>query len=377
MSRPTRIAIWTVGIIFALSSFLWLLPSLIGSLMAILLVFATLDYSSRQYRNAVRTFNSAVRAVCKHQGAIGKVAIAFSRSGPLSGPCYEYARRLMMGEDAIEAAAMARVPLQLRTAIALMSAEPAEPNPGSDARRAETELAMVDTTTMPVYGQFIYLTATAMVTCSVLGFMGAFIVPTMEMMATEFNASENHFRWLMSTAPAIWILFILGLVAMIIVPILNRGHLLGIRLPRLIPRMPRLAEREGEMLHGLADAMDAGWPLGRGLAVGHTISMHSYERRSLDRAMQLIERGVDPAKAIQRTGWIDAGEAAWLSGAPPQRTAELMRTIADQNIRDARSNLRWMMAVFFPTLILLLGIAVLAYAYGFFSTLVELINGLA
>ena len=116
---------------------------------------------------------------------------------------------------------------------------------------------------------------------------------------------------------------------------------------------------------------------GCGLAVGHTISLHAFERSSLDRAMLLIERGVEPAIAMHRTGWIDADEAEWLSGAPRQRTAQLLRTIADQNIRDARSNLRWIMAIFFPCLITLLGLAVLAYAYGFFASLMELIHGLA
>lgn len=377
MSRPTRIALWTICTISGVGTFLWFMPSLIGSLMAVLLVFAVLDYSSRQYRNAVRTFNSAVRAVSGHQGALGKVAVAFSRSGPLSGPCYEYARRLMMGEDPIEAAAMSRVPLQLRTAIALMSTDQTDTESSTDTHRVENELALVDTTIMPVYGQFIYLAATAMVTCCVLGFMGVFIIPTIEQMLDEFGLNKLPSDWLFSTTPAILILFFLGLIGMIILPMLNRGHLLGIRLPRAIPRMPKLAEREGELLHGLADAMDAGWPLGRGLAVGHTISLHAFERSSLDRAMLLIERGVEPAIAMHRTGWIDADEAAWLSGAPRQRTAQLLRTIADQNIRDARSNLRWIMAIFFPCLITLLGLAVLAYAYGFFASLMELIHGLA
>jgi hypothetical protein len=377
MSRPTRIAVWTFSLLLGSVCFLWFMPSLIGSLMVILLIFAIQDYSSRRYRIAVRTFNSAIRAVCQHEGAIGKVALAFSRSGPLSGPCYEYARRLMMGEDPIEAAGMARVPLQLRTAIALQSPTSTEKGLQRDLQRADTELALVDTTMMPVYGQFIYLTATALITCVVLGFMGSFILPKMEIFFREFNATEMPFRWLFSTAPAICILFLLILVAVLVVPLLNRGHLLGVRLPGFVPRMPRLAERKAEILHGLADAIDAGWPIGRGLAIGHAISMHAYERHSLDHAMQLIEQGTDPALAIQRTGWVDADEATWLVGASPQRTAELLRTIADQNIRDARSNLRWMMAIFFPLLVLLLGLAVLAYAYGFFAALMELIRGLA
>lgn len=106
MSRRTRVVFWTFALIFLFFGFLLLLPSLFGALLAILLVFAVIDYSSRRYRNAVQTFNASMRAVCHHEGAINKVALAFSKSGPLSGPCYEYARRLMMGENPVDAAAM-------------------------------------------------------------------------------------------------------------------------------------------------------------------------------------------------------------------------------------------------------------------------------
>ena len=90
--------------------------------------------------------------------------------------------------------------------------------------------------------------------------------------------------------------------------------------------------------------------------------------------MRLIERGVEPIEAIRKSGWIDADEAAWLIGTSPQRSSQLLRTIADQGIRDSRSNLRWMMAIFFPLLVILLGCTVLAYAFGFFSALTELIH---
>ena len=383
MSRSSRIAIWTVVVFIGLGIFLALLPSLIGFLMVVLLVFAVVDYAGRRYRNAVKTFNSAVRAVSHYEGAIAKVALAFSRSGPLSGPCYEYSRRLMMGEGPIDAAVMARVPLQLQTAIALQT--PAKPMPSdSSAIRSEMhevsdarEMAMVDTTMMPVYGQFIYLTATALVTCNVLAFIAVFILPTLEAMFEEFQSTEMPYRWLFSAAPAIWILFLLAFIAVIVMPLLNRGHVFGARLPRWLPTMPRLAERKAEILNGLADGIDAGWPIGRSLAVGHSISTRSLERRSLDQAMRLIEQGVEPMESIRRAGWIDADEASWMNGTTPSRTAELLRTIADQGIRDARSNLRWIMAIFFPVLVILLGCCVLAYAFGFFATLMGLINALA
>lgn len=377
MSRRTRVVFWIFALIFLFFGFLLLLPSLFGALLAVLLVFAVIDYSSRRYRNAVKTFNASLRAVCHHEGAIGKVALAFSKSGPLSGPCYEYARRLMMGEDPVDAAAMARVPLQLGTAVALQSPGRIEPDPVVEQTREFRQLDVADPNMMPAYGQFLYLTMTALVTCSVLLFMNVFVAPTLEVMHQEFFSTELPNRWMMQPGPAFWILSLLAFVIIIIVPLLNRGHLFGLRLPRWLPMLPRPAQQKADTLNGLADAVDAGWPMGRALAVGHTISTRSLERRTLERSMILIERGQEPAAAMQRAGLIEADEAGWLTGASPQRTAELLRSIADQTQRDAQSNLRWLMAIFFPTLVLLIGLSVAAYAYGFFGTLTELINGLA
>jgi type II secretory pathway component PulF len=196
-------------------------------------------------------------------------------------------------------------------------------------------------------------------------------------MLLEFNSTELPFRWLFSTAPAIWILFFLTFIAVVAVPLLNRGHLFGLRLPRWVPTMPRLAERKADVLHGLADGVEAGWPIGRALAVGHSIATRSLERRSLDYAMRLIEQGLDPVEAIRRSGWIEPEEASWLSGTSPKRMAELLRSIARQDVRDARANLRWLMAMLFPLLVVLLGLCVMAYAFGFFAIMSELINGIA
>ena len=385
MNRPARIALGVIGTLIGISVFLIFVPSLIGLLMIVLLIFATFDYSARRYRTTVKTFNSAVRAVSEYDGAIGKVALAFSRSGPLSGPCYEYARRLMMGENAIDAAVMSRVPLQLQTAIALYApTTPDQPSGETAERRAidreygeAHEMAMVDSTMMPPYGQFIYLSATALVTCVVLGFLGTFILPTMEQMFEEFFSDELPYRWLFSAAPAVWILLLLVFVIVFLIPLLNYGHLLGIRFPHWIPLMPRFAERKSEVLNGIADGIDVGWPIGRSLAVGHSIATRRYERESFERSMRLIEQGVPPIESIRHVGWIDAREASWLADASPARTAELLRTIADQSVRDARFNVRWLMAIFFPVFVLLLGCSVMAYAFGFFATLTRLIHGLA
>ena len=57
--------------------------------------------------------------------------------------------------------------------------------------------------------------------------------------------------------------------------------------------------------------------------------------------------------------------------------SELLRSIADQNVRNANANSRWLLGIFFPVVIVLLGMLVLAYGIGLFASLSELINGIA
>ena len=109
-----------------------------------------------------------------------------------------------MGESPLDAAIMARVPLQLQTAIALQT--PASGEVGEHDVTDVGESSAVDNTMMPVYGQFIYLAATALVTANVLGFISVFVMPTMETMFREFYSSEMPYQWVFSTAPALWIL---------------------------------------------------------------------------------------------------------------------------------------------------------------------------
>lgn len=385
MRRSTRIMLRVMMVAIAGLAFLLLLPSLIGLLMVVMLTFAAIDYSSRRYRNVVRSFNAALQAVCHHDAAVGRVALAFSRSGPLSGPCYEFARRLMTGEEMLEAAVMARVPLSLSSAVAMLSPPPA---PHESSQVDDRELTPVDDldaspegdpTTMPAYGQFIYLTITALVMCAVLGFIRVMVLPTIEKIYEEFYANDLPRQWLFSAAPAIFVLAVLVIVSTLILPFLNRGHFFRRRLPRWLPTMPRLSERRADFLRGMADGIDMGWPIGRILATAHavTLSTRSVEARSLDEAMRLIEKGTEPLDAVRRAGFIDASETAWLSGAPPQRMSVLLREIADQGVRDAHANLRWMMSLFFPLVVLMLGVCVLAHAFGFFSALTEMIRGLS
>jgi hypothetical protein len=386
MSRISRLILWVLGFVVVAIAILALLPSLLGSLLFALLVFALFDLSSRRYRSGVRTLNSSLRAVSDQQGAIEKVARAFSKGGPLRSRCYEYARRLIAGEDAIGAALASGVPLQLSTAVALSTA-PASPvstdvgsrevgdndSPPIDPLR---ELAMMETTSMPAYGQFLYLGVTAMVTCLVMAFMATSIVPTMEQMFEEFGLSMP-LQWVFEMGPVVWVFVLLGAIGVILVPILNRARKLGVRLPSWVPMTPRMAERRAEVLFGLADGLDAGWPLGRTMALGHRIAQTGWERRALERAMRDVQQGIEPIESIHRIGWLDSTEAAWLAGANPARAGELLRGFAAQSVRDAHENTRWIMAWLFPIVVVLLGVSVLLFALAFFGSLAVLIRGLS
>ncbi len=178
-------------------------------------------------------------------------------------------------------------------------------------------------------------------------------------------------------APAVWVLVILGLLLMAAVLFLNRIRWLGVRLPRWIPVTAKMAERRADLLVGLADGIDAGWPIGRTMALGHVIAQSGWERRGFETAMRMVQQGIDPMEAIRRVGWLDSSDVAWLSQASPQRAAELLRHFAGQTVREARENTRWIMAFLFPAVVLGLGIIVLLYAVAFFGALAGLTHGLS
>ena len=277
MNPLPKPAYWAISIFLIVFIFVLLIPSFIGLLLSLILVMAWADFSARRRRLAARTFNSAVRAVCRQEGAVGKVAVAFSRSGPLSGSCYEYARRLMSGENPVDAAAQAGIPLQLSTAIALEV-------PTGQIRAAaprdiqERDELSHDVGSMPAYGQMFYLLMSACLICAVFTWIAIKIAPEMVAMMEEFEVT-NTYEGEFDTSPAFMILAALALVVFVVIPILNRGQLFGIRFERMIPMLPAVARRRGETLYGLADAMDAGIPMGRALSIGHSITLGRPERR--------------------------------------------------------------------------------------------------
>jgi hypothetical protein len=344
------------------------LPSLLSLLLCAILVVACIETVVQQRRSVVRDMNSAFQAVCHKEGGIEKVALAFSRGGPLRGPSYEYARRLMSGENPVDAAVASRIPLQLGTAVAMESPRGVDTTLSRIA--AETDFLDRDTALMPVYAQLIYLVGTAAVACLVLSFVGVFVIPTFEHLWSEFGV-DVRYEWLLSRTPSALILAFVVFTVLVAVPILNSGRIFGLQL-RWLPLLPSAARSKAEMLRGFADAVDSGWPLGRAMAVGHTITLRYDRRRRLEVAMQMIEQGQPAHAALVRGGWITAQQQQWFVGASPRRTADLMRVIADQCVRDAATNLQWLMSLFFPAVVIMIGMATLAYAFGFFAALMGL-----
>lgn len=381
MQSPLRIALYMVLVIKLSLFFSLVMPSLIGFLLAMLLVICVSDIFTRRYQQAAKTFNSAALAVCQQQGAIGKVATAFARSGPLQGPCYEFARRLMVGEDPIQAAVSSRVPLRLTTAVAMQTGRTVQSNlngrkPGSSGEK-DYPLIADDSSVMPAYAQLMYLVITALVTTLALSFTSVFIVPTIEKMMEEFGLRSPS--TLLTTGSVPMRFALVGLIGFLVFvsAAINWGNIFGIRLPRWLPVSPRLVEHKSDTLEGLADAIDAGMTVDQALDLGAQISLSNHDRRSLEYANHLIRQGASPAQGLRQSGWLSSREHDWLLGATATRGAELLRTIAAQRVRDAHANMRWTMGIIFPVVILFLGLVVLAYSFGFFGSLISLISGLS
>ena len=373
MSRFSRTAIYFIASGAAISLYIALFPSLFAGLFAFLLVLAIVDYLARRNRNHVRSFNAALRSVCHQEGAIPKVSLAFSRSGPLSGACYEFTRRMMKGEPPLSAAVESGVPLQLRTAIALESPKEAY-EWREDRRAAEVELATVDSTLMPVYGQFIYLIGTAFITTIVMVYLSVAVAPTLRRMLDEFGI-DTSFEINMGIA-RVMSFSVLGCLSLFAMLSLAARFTVA-RTARWFPMTPRRAEMKSEYLRGLADGFDAGWPIDRTLEVARSVCIRPADRDVIANMIRWIKTGIDPINVLAAGGWLSAREAAWIDRSDPRRAAPLLRMIADQCIRDSSANLRWVMAWFYPIIIVLLGMNVAVIVIGFLGSLVGLIHGLS
>jgi hypothetical protein len=380
MSRVIRILLWIVVIILTGLMFVVLLPSLLGIVMTMLLIFGVSDFIVRRRRGTIDAFNSVLKTVVSSGGDLTSVAVAFSQSGPISSQAYEFARRLMMGQEPLEAAARARIPLQLSTAVAMHTKQETSPSHAPISRGDQPidldSIRFMGASSTSIHGRLMYLFVTATITVAVLSFMSVFITPTLEEMFKAFGMDTSRFLWQMTITPAV-LLYMLIAALILAFLVLSRSSVLGIGIPTWLPMMPGLARRKSELLHGLADAVDAGWPMGRALAVAHTISIDRVERRRLQQAMEWIEQGRSPAEAIRWAGWIEAKDVGWIDDAPASRLGTLLRAVGNRRVRDSVFNLGWIINLVFPILILALAAVVTLYCHGFLSGLFEMIRNLA
>ncbi|GAA4448621.1 type II secretion system F family protein [Novipirellula rosea] len=363
---------------------LLVLPTPVSVLFATLVIVGFEDFRRRRWQHATRTFNEMIGSIQRHDGHIENVVAAFSRSGPLRIQCRQYLYRLRAGEDPVHAAEASGVPLFFSTAIALRTIR----KPDSKVKRTTRdshdrwvqhcdELSDIDSGEIPAYGQFIYLITVGLMVYLCLTFLALFITPTLEKMLEEFSFSSRGSRVLLTNFASGWVLVGLVILCGMIVPALSRGRIFGLRLPQWVPMLPHRANRKAEVLNGFADAIDAGMPLDQAIRIGHSISRWASQRNEMHQAFMRLEFGHSIAAVMQQAKWLTATEAKWIEGASPERMSELLRSIADQSVRNANANSRWLLGIFFPVVIVILGLLVLAYAAGLFASLSEIINGLS
>lgn len=376
VNLKSKFTIAAVFLFLLIAIFVFAIPSLIGFLLTCLIIAAAYDLFMRRQRLAARSLNLALRAACHRKASISKIATAFARYGPLRGPCYEYARRLMVGEDPVHAAAASRVPLQLGTAVAMSTTSQAAQVASQDD--VDQPYSSAGSSALPAYSQILYLTMAATITCVVLTFVTVSILPGIEQMIQEFGVTMEPYEWLIVGTTPTWIaITVMVLILLMMIPILARTDHFTIPILNAFRLSPLAAQSRADILEGLADATEAGMPLSRAIEIAGQISLKSNQRWSFQNASHLIQQGASAADALYQNGWINGEEVIWLRDAPPLRFAQLLRHFGRQGIRDAQANLQWLMGILFPVMVVLLGIAVLSYAYGFLGTIMQLITLLA
>ncbi|TWT51198.1 hypothetical protein Pla22_39750 [Rubripirellula amarantea] len=387
INRPIRIAIWVIALLGVLSVFTFIFPSLMGWILSLLTFSAIFEYKGHRFRHTVQSFNDVLESVARHGGDVTSVAVSFSRKGPLSGRCYEFARRLMMGQEPLEAAARARVPLQLSTAVALQGGM----QQADDGEAISTDLTRTDLihgnldqsldryrrevgSSVNGVGRNLYLFITVLVALLVTSFLEVFVRPTIVQLLEEFEIGDPKYIEFLTTTPISLAFVAMAAFFLVIRPVLRRGRIGKLKLPRWIPESSTVARNQSQLLHGLADAVDSGWPIGRALTVAHVIAIDPGQRNRLQQAMEWIEQGKTPGQAIAQAGWIDNADVPWIDGAAPSRITSILRMIGDRNLRDSMIRRGWINSILFPVCIFTLAALVGTYAVGFMQALMELIN---
>ncbi len=371
MSRSASLALQISISIIVTLLLLFLAPTPIGILMIVILLFAINDFVNRRRRLAIDSFNRLLHDVAKNGGSIENVASAFSRSGSLKYECAQFFHRLRAGQEPLQAAEASDLPLSFSTAVVMTTAASGQKSPHSLDQDSATRMDNDYREGIPVYGQFIYLIGSLLMLLFVLMFFHLFITPTIGKMLEEFGI-EDRYAWLMKSMGSSWLVFgIVGLGGFLISLLVLR-----IFFPTRNFFSPKQADRRASILRGFAEAIEVGIPYSRAVEIGHAVSLRAAQRSRMREASYRLERGQSFASTMNRVGWLSEREANWIENASPKRTTELLRLIADETVRDASANLRWLMGIFYPVAILLLGASVMAYGFAFFHSLNSLILGL-
>ena len=209
-----------------------------------------------------------------------------------------------------------------------------------------------------------------------LTFANIYVVPTIVNILEEFAIADTS-SWLFEGITPTWIFTVVGgTVVLLISIVILLGRFFGWQ-PRWLPLMPAAADSRSQILNGVADAIDQGLSYDDAFKLGYDISLRRREGKAFFRASSCVRSGMDPIKAMRAVNWISRQEHEWLTDAQPSRAAQLLRHFADRRLSDAAANMKWLMSVLFPAIVILFGIAIFFYAYGFMIALNSLIVGLS
>jgi len=332
--------------------------------LAVMAFLFIVDIVLRRHRNYISSFNSSLQAVSRSGAPITTAAKAFAQTGPLRGRCQDFSERLLAGAPPLEAAVAARLPLDISTALTL-EAEGEQSDAAHQRQEPKKNENAIRQSSLSVSCQFFYLAIVSFSTVLAMTFFAAFIQPNMETMLKEFSVEPS------AIGPAVaneWgPLVLLALCfSLITLPLLVFSGFVNALLPkRWVPLLPFNARPNADALLGIAAGMDTGVSLQEVFRLGKMISL-GRQRVCFARALQSMESGAKESAAIVAGGWLNAKEAAWLDGTPPQRMSALMRSMSLQNLRTAYANLNWLMAFLYPAVLLGIAAIIGPWAYSLF-----------
>ncbi|TWT98253.1 hypothetical protein [Stieleria varia] len=366
-----QIALIVVSILIALGLFGFVVPSILGLLLSIAVIFMIVKWTRLQRRADAIALNAALRLVCDRDGSVQALLGAATTSGSLRQECYEMAKRLEYGEEPVAAAYHSKLPLEIATAVAMRARQSEKPS-NRTAMEDETDTPMLAIAQQAdhessIQARYAYLTVTVLACSFVMMFIGTFIVPT-------FNkvSEETQMRGLSEIpggihGPVILLLLvclaILWLGPRLFLSWWPRNKMAGWSLNR--------AYQNAEILVGLAAGLRRSMPVHEVLTIASANTRDKKGQRAIHQALQLLGDGTRPADAFHKVGWIDSDQQSRLTESSAQRAADLLDGFAIDGVRGAIHRLRWWTAIVHPVIVCCVGLCVAMYAIwivGFMSS---------